>query len=528
MRLPSALLILALTALPAAQAGGDGVAGNWKVTIFEEGKQFDFWILKLQPKDGKLTGSAVSLNNVPASTLDNIDVKGDLVAFSIKVNDQVLNFEGKYDKSSKKILGSMNSGSSLLPATLEPTLANNTYGLYKELVVKSADIPQVFDVVQYLVQNAAKEKDSPKEVKRLLDIALASAAKYGERWQQETNIRLLGTLVAQEGFADLAVDLAREAEKLKGSAEYQLQVLDLLRTALTKARQPAQAREVIARLDKLESQAYAEYSQTALPFKVAKYAGRKGRTNRAVLVELFTGAQCPPCVAADLAFDALEKSYAPSEVVLLQYHLHVPRPDALTNPDSEARQSYYRKDVEGTPCVLFNGAAQAPGGGRRSDSADKFQEYCKVIDRLLEAPVSVKLQARAVRKGDKVHIRALASDVEKPGPKVRLRLALVEDWVRYRGSNGMRYHSRVVRALPGGALGLALTKKDNEQTVVVDLTELERNLNKYLDDFVKTAQEPFPDAQRPMRLRDLRVAAFVQNDLNNEVLQAVDVPVKDE
>ena len=51
-----------------------------------------------------------------------------------------------------------------------------------------------------------------------------------------------------------------------------------------------------------------------------------------VLVELFTGAECPPCVAADLAFDALGKTYKPTDVVLLEYHLHIPGPDALTNP----------------------------------------------------------------------------------------------------------------------------------------------------------------------------------------------------
>ena len=91
----------------------------------------------------------------------------------------------------------------------------------------------------------------------------------------------------------------------------------------------------------------------------------------------------------------------------------------------------------------------------------------------------------------------------------------------------MRYHSRVVRSLPGGPDGLALTKKDTEQAVVVDLAELETKLSKYLNDFAKN-EAPFPDAQRPMRFRDLSVVAFVQNDETSEILQALEVPVKGE
>ena len=53
-------------------------------------------------------------------------------------------------------------------------------------------------------------------------------------------------------------------------------------------------------------------------------------------MELFTGAQCPPCVAADVAFDVLEKTYKPADLVLIQYHLHIPGPDPLTNAASEA------------------------------------------------------------------------------------------------------------------------------------------------------------------------------------------------
>ena len=74
---------------------------------------------------------------------------------------------------------------------------------------------------------------------------------------------------------------------------------------------------------------------------------------------------------------------------------------------------------------------------------------------------------------------------------------------------------------------MALPKKNIDHSVSVDLNELRAGLNKYLDDFAKN-EGPFPDAQRPMRLRNLRLVAFVQNDESNEVLQAVETVVTEE
>ena len=62
-----------------------------------------------------------------------------------------------------------------------------------------------------------------------------------------------------------------------------------------------------------------------------------------------------------------------------------------------------------------------------------------------EAAAHLHLARTVSRRAERL-MTALA---EKPGEKVRLRLALVEDWVRYKGTNGLQYHHRVVRALPG-------------------------------------------------------------------------------
>jgi hypothetical protein len=322
-------------------------------------------------------------------------------------------------------------------------------------------------------------------------------------------------LLEQEPFLSIAVEHARRAERLVEPTErvsVQMRVLQTLARALKAAGKADEAKEVEARVDKLD-----------VSVKPEKFAGRKSDSDRAVLVELFTGAQCPPCVAADLAFDALGKTYKPAEVVLLQYHVHIPGPDPLTNPDSEARLKYYGDEVEGTPTIIFSGKPGAEGGGSYDDAPDKYRQFREVIGPLLEKPAGPKLKASAVQKGNKIDVNVDVSNLEQPADMLRLRLALVEDSVTYTGGNGLKVHHHVVRALPGGAQGIALKDKTAKQTVSVDLEELRGNLKKYLDEFGK--ETPFPNAQRPLDLKNLRLVAFVQNDKTREVLQAVQVDV---
>ena len=47
-------------------------------------------------------------------------------------------------------------------------------------------------------------------------------------------------------------------------------------------------------------------------------------------------------------------------------------------------------------------------------------------------------------------------------------------------------------------------------------------MTKYLDDFAKN-EAPFPRADRPLALRNLKLVALVQNDATKEILHAVQV-----
>lgn len=529
-----------LCLLPVAHAGDEGLAGAWKVTLIEkanpvEMKQMTFWLLRLEVKGGKLVGTADSSPGVPPTTVEDVSTTGDVLSFKLNLKGgPTFQFEGKLPRAgAKKFSGTIGRSGQMLLAVLEATSAKSMYDLERELVARTPNDPRVFSTVLELIAQAKEKKPAAKEVEEWAETAMRAAENYGARWQLDFSLKLVDTLQSQGDYAAAAIGVARKVEKgldSKTPAETQLRVLSslsaALRAAAGKADKPSEeVNQIEARIDKLESQSYGEYNAKALGFKVEKFAGRKGKSTRAVLVELFTGAQCPPCVAADLAFDALEKAYQPSEVVLFQYHLHIPGPDALTNDDCEARQNYYGKAVRGTPTIFFNGLPDAPGGGGRDDAEEKFKEFKDVVNPLLEKAAGVNIQASAVRKGQTIQIKAQVDGLEKPGDRIKLRFALVEDWARYRGSNGLAYHHRVVRAMVGGAKGFALTKKDSEHTASIELNTLREQLNRYLDDFAKS-EGPFPDAQRPLRLRNLSVVAFVQNDDTREVLQAVNVEVK--
>jgi hypothetical protein len=414
---------------------------------------------------------------------------------------------------------------------MESTSAKNMFEMDREILQKMPSDPKAFIAIFDVINRAKENKVEAKDLQSWVDGSLKAAEMYGPRFQLKHQIRLLGALQSQKTYAEVGVEAARKVSKqidAKMSLDMQSSVLSPAANLLRNGGQKEEAAAIDIRLDKLEDQAFADFNKAKEPplnFKTEKFAGRKVKSNRAVLVELFTGAQCPPCVAADMAFDGLEKTYQPGDVVLLQYHMHIPGPDPLSNPDSDARFEYYAdaypKKVRGTPSNLFNGKVDATGGGSRDDSPEKYKEFCELLNKLLETPNTLKLAATAVRSGEKIAITAKVQNLDKPGEKVRLRIVLVEDWVRYKGSNGLQYHHRVVRALPGGAKGIALKEKEFDHQATIDLDELRGSLNKYLS-------EDYPDGPRPMRMRNLNVVAFVQNDETTEVLQAVNVPVRDE
>lgn len=403
---------------------------------------------------------------------------------------------------------------------------------YREVLDKYADSPAAIEASLNLIRAAKASAANPGDIKAWAAAGASTAKKFGPRLETDYASQVAGALLTVAGAEKVAVEYARLAEKSltdKTPAADQVKVLGMLSRALKKAGQEADAKALTTRVDQLELVLDKEYSTKMPGFKGTVYEGRKAKSDRAVFMELFTGATCPPCVAADLAFDVLQHTYKKNELVLIQYHMHIPGPDPMTNLDTIARWDYYREkypmQVRGVPSSIFNGKPQGGGGGGVDNAEPKYNAYRDIIDPLLEENGGAKLAAEARRNGDRIDINVKVSDLNEPGADKKLRILLAEETVRYAGSNKIRLHHNVVRAFPGGVAGTALKDAASRHQASINLGELRSSLTKYLDDYEANVRA-FANPARPMAMTNLRVIAFVQDDNTREILQAVQVAVE--
>lgn len=590
---PLAILVMAgliLANAPLLRAADDAALnGKWKLTIFQGPNQVASSIVDLKVEDGKITQSSLKAVN-PQVSLAKAAIEGKDLTLTLKARTGEERFIGRLPaKDAKTIRGVIVAGERVMAAELvrtEDTAINAKEA--SEPVAGLKEYAEVTGKVQTLVnkilatQDAearnklmqeyreamqASQKESPKllaEALKQADVhpagivfavpmvlrnartgqvnaeqagkyarqAAEAAKSYGPVLQQEIATQLAEILVANPDLAKLAGEYARTAEKLlqeRDAAARKVRALKVLARVLKSEKKDGDLKKIEARLEGLESEMDKEYLANVPPFKPAPFQGRKANTTSTVVMELFTGAQCPPCVAADVAFDALQKAYKPTDLILIQYHMHIPGPDPLTNADSEARFKYYQtafpKDMRGTPSTLFNGKPASGGGGNMAMSEGKFGSYRGIIDPLFEETAGAKLTGTATRKGNKIEIKVNVADLQEPSEEKKLRLVLVEETIRYVGGNQLRFHHQVVRGMPGGTEGVALKDKTMKHEVTVDLDEVKQKLNSYLDDYA--AKRPFPSADRPMDLKNLRVIAFVQDDKDQKILQGLQIEVSD-
>lgn len=498
-------------------------AGNWKVLLpLEKNLAGEaLWLVKLDTKDGKWTGSVLANGaTVRKATFEDLKVTKDAVRFALKIPEQTFRFEFRLPgEQAAKLYGALTlSGNNATPAELEKTTLTSLdpFDLAKETVAQKKDGAAVVQAAMSLLGMAADKKAKPEEVRSWAARAVKASEAYGPRWHRNVLQGVVEVLGEQKGYENIALTYARQAERLldeKDRPDVRKRVLDALASTLTKAGKADEAKEVEARIKKI-----------SFAIKTQPFAGRKSKSERVLLVELFTGAEHPASAAAVLAFDALGKTFKPSEVVRLQYHLHAPGPDPLSNTDCEARVRYYRRLIEGIPAVLVDGRPLRVEPGEAASARGTYDEMVEALRPLLEAPAKAKLKATATRKGAKISIEATVSDVQTDDDDLRLRVALVEERIAYTGRNKVAEHQHVVRAFAGTPEGEKVIKnKPFSKTLTFDLDEVRKGLKEYLAKTDKAT--PFPNKDRPLDLKNLRIVAFVQNDATREVLQAVQVEV---
>jgi tetratricopeptide (TPR) repeat protein len=257
-------------------------------------------------------------------------------------------------------------------------------------------------------------------------------------------------------------------------------------------------------------------------------------SGRVVLAELFTGSECPPCVASDLAFDGLIEYYPDSVVAILEYHEHIPRPDPMTNEDTVARMDFYTRNVvQGTPTVIINGTDSSVGGGGAAAAKGRFGMYSWSIEKAMAEGPAISIALDGSRDGDSVAMQASASvdDADAVADMdLRLRVALAEGVVHYEGSNGVAEHKIVVRTFLGGPDGFKIEATSGESSfnARTNLSELEAQLLEYLEGYESDPANArrfgstggFTAKKHQIDRSNLLLVAFVQDDASKAILQA--------
>ena len=197
---------------------------------------------------------------------------------------------------------------------------------------------------------------------------------------------------------------------------------------------------------------------------------KTSQTNKVIVAELFTGAEYSPCVAAYEAFYKLLEYYPKNDVVILEYHVHIPGSDSMTNPDSFSKYRCYDGNF-GTPTVFFDGTEEMTGGGTVYITKNRYTVYKYSLDRQLKEKPRAKITGSAEIKKDRVNVEVNIAPASKGNlDGCQIQVALVEKSIKYTGRNDIDKHIYVVRNLVNGTDGLK-----------VNLTNGKRNIKETID-----------------------------------------------
>ena len=156
-------------------------------------------------------------------------------------------------------------------------------------------------------------------------------------------------------------------------------------------------------------------------------------------------------------------------------------------------------------------------------SGELYKQASKLVADRLSEETELKIELTADRQAGTVQIQAQVEGADLSNTNLRLRLALTESDIAYKGINGIRKHDMVVRAMPGGEPGVSVTDGALKYKGSVDLAGLKKELSNYLTNFEEDQGQKFP--AKPIDLEKLHVVAFVQDDATREILQATVVSV---
>ena len=434
--------------------------------------------------------------------------------------DRILQHAQKYLETAPEFIRSSAYGrvaSALVDANLAPEKAEEYAN--KALVLTEEEenkvIKQARATNQALLGRIYLNKGKTKEAEKAFQTAY-NALPFADATGSTVKMAASGLaeIAEKEGKSDKVVEylsMAAVFGSLDAKAKQRLE------TAYRKMHQDS-----LAGLDEMIDAKYEKMFPH--PVKAEPYHPTAARSNRTVLAEVFTGSGCPPCVAADLAFDTFLSRHSRKDMIVIMYHQHIPQPDPMTNPSSLARYPYY--NPRGVPTMAIDGDSSVSGGGPRSFTQNTYDRLLPLIDKALETKAEAEIKLDAAMVNSAIKVTANVKTSREDTANLKLQLALVEEKLRYTGENGIRIHPMVVRSLGGeNSRGFSLAEKPESISWNFDLNAISQEIKKALEDYEAKNNMTFVEKKHAIDPGQLSVVAFVQDDKTKQVLQSTLIKV---
>ena len=223
--------------------------------------------------------------------------------------------------------------------------------------------------------------------------------------------------------------------------------------------------------------------------------------NRTTLVEQFTGASCPPCASINPGFNALIDANAP-DVIAIKYQIDIPAFDPMyfNNPDDvDARQAYY--SVNSVPNAIVDGTTQDNPGAMNQTTFSNALAAAPELSLTLDHNFNAAYDSVTVTGS---YTNTTGADITT-GSSFKLHIVLTEQEIMFPEPPGStaeaEFFDVMVKMLTGGS-------GQNEGSIIASGATV---------NFSITAPTP----SHLYRLDEMAVVAFVQDDADRSVLQAI-------
>jgi len=452
---------------------------------YPESQYLEFMDRMILGAEIELSDSVEKIVKLQKETLEYAEGAGQITEY-LNANNQILGHD-KVDKFNKKKL----------------QIAVQSYA---EMGKQNANNPKVLETIE------EKYRDRYKGFTKNFDVQLATA--YIVTGDVNNGSKYLNKYVKADGAKDGEYYYRiGQLQEVKGNDTKAFKAF-FASAGLDYKIADAKAEELYKKINGNTTgfEAKLEAKKAELPFHPKTFKPSGKWNGKAALVELFTGSECPPCVAADLGFDGVLEAFDEKYAIVLEYHLPIPRPDPMMNPATKLRAGYY--GARSTPTTLFEGEKKLGGGGGKGNAENKFNDYSEEVKKIIAQTPNVKLKVNASLKSDIVKV-TWSSD--KKLENVDYNFALVQEEVKHKGGNGVAHHKMVVRDFV--TLG-------TQKTVSFNLTESEKTTETYLHDYEKEREFKFEILQNKIDRSQLKIVFFMQDKETKEILNAVICDVK--